>query len=284
MQLKGVHTALITPFTADGSVDLNRMAELCERQIAAGVDGLVPCGTTGEMPTLSHEEWAEVIATAVRVADGRVPVTAGCGTNATSSTVANIAEAKAMGADAALVVLPYYNKPNPEGHRAHMKAAAALGLPVVAYHVPGRTGQRVPAAFLGELSRLPGVVSVKEATGDVTYGSELIRSTQATILSGDDFTFFPLMCIGGEGVISVVSNVDPIRTVALARAASTGDLAGGRRLHDLLMPLVHYLFSDSNPAPCKSAMSVLGLCENVVRLPLASVAPPPPKLLEGVTQ
>jgi len=284
MQIKGVHTALVTPFRTDGSVDLDCFEQLCERQIAAGVDGLVPCGTTGETPTLSHQEWKDVILTAVRVADGRVPVTAGCGTNSTTTTVENIAEAKEMGADAALVVLPYYNKPNPDGHRAHMKAAAALGLPVVAYHVPGRTGQRVSAALLGELSRYPGVVSVKEATGDVGYGSEVIRSTQATIVSGDDFTFFPLMCVGGEGVISVVSNVDPTRTVALARAAVEGDMSRGRRLHDRLMPLVHYLFSDTNPAPCKSAMAALGLCENVVRLPLAAVAPPPPGLLEGVTQ
>lgn len=284
MQLKGVHTALISPFTPDGEVDLDCFADLCERQIAAGVDGLVPCGTTGETPTLTQTEWAALISTAVRVSNGRVPVTAGCGTNNTASTVENIAAAKDLGADAALVVLPYYNKPNPAGHRAHMKAAAELGLPVVAYHVPGRTGQRVSAALLGELSRLPGVVSVKEATGDVGYGSDVIRSTQATILSGDDFTFFPLMCVGGEGVISVVSNVDPSRTVALARCATTGDLTRGRRIHDSLMPLVHYLFSDSNPAPCKSAMAVLGLCHNVVRLPLSPVSPPPPELLEGVTQ
>jgi len=284
MQLKGVHTALVTPFADDGSVDIDCFARLCERQIGAGVDGLVPCGTTGETPTLSQDEWQEVVSTAVRVSDGRVPVTAGCGTNATNTTVDNIATAMELGADAALVVLPYYNKPNPDGHRAHMKAAAALGLPVVAYHVPGRTGQRVSAKLLGELSRLPGVVSVKEATGDVGYGSDVIRSTQATIVSGDDFTFFPLMCVGGEGVISVVSNVDPSRTVALARAATSGDLARGRRLHDHLMPLVHYLFSDTNPAPCKAALAALGLCENRVRLPLAAVAPPPPELLEGVTQ
>jgi 4-hydroxy-tetrahydrodipicolinate synthase len=284
MQLKGVHTALISPFKADGQLDLDCFAQLCERQISAGIDGLVPCGTTGETPTLTEEEWSALISTAIRVANGRVPVTAGCGTNNTASTKENIAKAQALGADAALVVLPYYNKPNPDGHRAHMQAAASLGLPVVAYHVPGRTGQRVPASLLGELSRLPGVVSVKEATGDVGYGSDVIRSTQATILSGDDFTFFPLMCVGGEGVISVVSNVDPVRTVALARCASSGEVSRGRRIHDSLMPLVHYLFSDSNPAPCKSAMAALGLCQNTVRLPLTPVSPPPLHLLEGVTQ
>ena len=284
MQLKGVHTALITPFLPNGEVDLECFASLCERQIDAGVDGLVPCGTTGETPTLSHQEWSDLIETAVRVSDGRIPVTAGCGTNNTRTTIQNIQAAKSLGADAALVVLPYYNKPNPDGHRAHMKAATSLGLPIVAYHVPGRTGQRVSAALLGELSRFPGVVSVKEATGDVGYGSDVIRSTQATILSGDDFTFFPLMCVGGEGVVSVVSNVDPRRTVAIARAAKSSDLQAGRRLHDQLMPLVHFLFSDSNPAPCKAAMFSLGLCDNEVRLPLSPVQPPPPSLLEGVTQ
>ncbi|MEC7242325.1 MAG: 4-hydroxy-tetrahydrodipicolinate synthase [Myxococcota bacterium] len=284
MQLKGVHTALVTPFTSAGEVDLDTFATLCERQISAGVHGLVPCGTTGETPTLTREEWSNLVRTAVQVSNGRVPVTAGCGTNDTRSTVENIQQAQELGADAALVVLPYYNKPNAEGHRAHMKSAASPGLPVVAYHVPGRTGQRVSADLLGELSRLPGVVSVKEATGDIGYGSDVIRSTQATILSGDDFTFFPLMCVGGEGVISVVSNVDPRRTVALADAARSSDLKQGRRLHDQLMPLVHYLFSDTNPAPCKAAMSSLGLCENIVRLPLSPVPPPPPTLLDGVTQ
>ena len=284
MQLKGVHTALVTPFTPGGDLDLETFASLCERQISAGVHGLVPCGTMGETPTLSREEWAHVSSTAVRVADGRVPVTAGCGTNNRQTTVENIRQARELGADAALVVLPYYNKPNPQGHRAHMRAAADVGLPVVAYHVPGRTGQHVSADLLGELSRLPGVVSVKEATGDVGYGSDVIRSTQATILSGDDFTFFPLMCVGGEGVVSVVSNVDPRRTVALAEAARDSDLKRGRRLHDQLMPLIHYLFSDTNPAPCKAAMASLGLCENVVRLPLSPAQPPPPTLLDGVTQ
>ena len=148
MELQGVHTALITPFS-DGAVDLDTFEALCTRQINAGADGLVPCGTTGETPSLDGEEWASLVSTAVRMAGGQVPVTAGCGTNSTATTVANISRAKAIGADAALVVLPYYNKPNAAGHRAHIEACCRVGLPVVLYHVPGRTGHAPPGALPG---------------------------------------------------------------------------------------------------------------------------------------
>ncbi len=279
--LKGIHTALVTPFN-DAAVDLDTFRALCQRQLDAGVHGLVPCGTTGETPTLSTDEWASLLTVAVEVAGGRIPVTVGCGTNATASTVAHIRRAKSLGADAALVVLPFYNKPNPDGHRAHMEAACAEGLPVVAYHVPGRTGQKVSVDLLAELSSIKGVVAVKEATGDVHYGSDLVARTQTNVLSGDDFTFFPLLCVGAKGAISVLSNLAPTHCVSLYEAATRGNMEQARSLHHAGMPLVEFLFSDSNPVPCKAAMASLGLCENQVRLPLSPGGPPPPELLEGI--
>lgn len=282
--LHGVHTALVTPFTASGELDLPAFERLCERQLAAGIHGLVVCGTTGETPTLTPEEWETLVRTTVAVADGRAPVTAGCGTNATASTVAACERARALGADAALVVLPYYNKPNRAGHMAHMTAAASVGLPVVAYHVPGRTGQRVPVDLLAALANVDGVVAVKEATGDVTYGSDLIAMTDRAVLSGDDFSFFPLMCVGAAGVISVVSNVDPLSTVALAEAARDSDLGAGAQLHHFMQPLIRWLFADTNPVPTKAALAAMGLCGAHTRLPLAPMAldQVPEELLEGI--
>jgi 4-hydroxy-tetrahydrodipicolinate synthase len=280
MELRGVHTALVTPFS-DGAIDLDSFAALCTRQIDAGINGLVPCGTTGETPTLTSEEWAELVSTTVRVADGRVPVTAGCGTNSTATTVANIVRAKALGADAALVVFPYYNKPNPPGLRAHVAAACKPGLPVVLYHVPGRTGQRLDAGTLVELCHTPGVIAVKEATGDVELGQRLVN-LGISVLSGDDFTFPALMSVGGAGVISVISNLAPEMTVALARAAAAGDRDALSRINPRLQPVVDYLFSESNPVPCKAALAAMGLCSDELRLPLAAGTAPPAALLEGL--
>jgi 4-hydroxy-tetrahydrodipicolinate synthase len=285
MQLRGVYTALITPFKS-GEVDLDTFRAHCDRQLAAGVHGLVPCGTTGETPTLSHGEWSGCIRTAVAAAAGSVPVIAGCGSNSTAKTVAAIEEAIALGADAALVVFPYYNKPNPAGLAAHVQAACAPGLPVVLYHVPGRTGQRLPASQLESLCRTPGVVALKEATGDVALGIEVIQrlaDTNVSILSGDDFTFAPLTAMGGHGVISVVSNPAPAQTVAWYEAANSGDIATLRGLSDRLMPLVRYLFSSSNPVPVKAAMAAMGLCDNELRLPLAPGEAPPPALIAGLS-
>lgn len=285
LRFVGVHTALITPFR-DGELDRETAAALASRQVDAGVDGLVPCGTTGETPTLDADEWANTISIAVeaaRSAKRRVLVTAGCGTNSTRSTVANIQAAGALGADAALVVLPYYNKPNPNGLRAHVRAACEVGLPVVLYHVPGRTAQHVPVGLLAELANTPGVVAVKEATGDLRYGSDLLESTKAAVLSGDDFTWLPLLAVGGHGVISVLSNPAPKLCVALSQAAARGDFAEAAKLHHALMPLTRYLFAEVNPVPCKAAMAAMGLCQNELRLPLAPGQAPAPALLEGLS-
>jgi len=269
--LRGVFTALVTPFK-NGEVSLEQYRALCQRQVDAHVAGLVPCGTTGETPTLTPAEWASLVSCAVSVAGGRVPVIAGCGTNSTPSTVANIDKAAALGADAALVVFPYYNKPNPAGLLAHVQAACAVGLPVVLYHVPGRTGQRLGAAQLETLCRVPGVCALKEATGDVALGIDVVQRLQDTdvrILSGDDFTFAPLVAMGGDGVISVISNVAPALTVQWFNAADSGDVVTLRRLSGQLMPIVRALFDDVNPAPAKAMLAKMGLCENEVRLPLA---------------
>jgi 4-hydroxy-tetrahydrodipicolinate synthase len=282
MKLSGVHTAVITPFQ-DGAVDLDTFSALCERQIDAGVQGIVVCGTTGETPTLDEDEWAGLVAAAVRVAAGRVPITAGCGTNSTAGTVANLSRAKALGADAALVVFPYYNKPSPAGHLAHIQACCRVGLPVVLYHVPGRTGQRLSLDLLVQLCEIEGVVGLKEATGDVVLGQALIQRLRIPVLSGDDFTMAELVAIGGKGAISVLSNVAPAMTTALVRAALTGDATEARALNERLQPVVQYLFSDTNPAPTKAAMAAMGLCDNALRLPLVPCEPPSMSLLEGLS-
>ena len=279
--LQGVYTALVTPFRG-GAVDLDTFAALAARQLDAGVAGLVPCGTTGETPTLTGDEWAALVSSAVQVSAGRVPVIAGAGSNSTAHTVHSVARAAALGADAALVVFPYYNKPNAPGLRAHVEAVCAVGLPIVLYHVPGRTGQRLPLGQLVDLCSIPGVVGVKEATGDVGFGGGLLLRTDVAVLSGDDFTFAPLMTIGAHGVISVLSNVAPAMTVAWANAASTGDIETLRALHAQLLPVVEYLFAESNPVPVKAAMAAMGLCENALRLPLAPGAAPPKGLLDDL--
>lgn len=268
--MQGIHTAVVTPFHRDGSLDLPAYERLIDGQIRAGVQGIVACGTTGETPTLEPAEWDALVRATLEVCRGKVPVTAGVGTNHTASTVQNVARAKELGCDYGLLVLPYYNKPNPAGLREHVRRAAAVGLPLVVYHVPGRTGQRVGERLLAELASMPGVAAVKEATGDLKYGTDVITLTATPVLSGDDFTFLGLLAQGGKGCISVVSNVAPAQTVAIwdDHVAGRPDraAAGLRRLWEL----VGFLFADTNPVPCKAALAALGLCRPDVRLPLAA--------------
>lgn len=286
MALHGIHTALVTPFAEDGGLDMAAWGLLLERQIAAGVQGVVVCGTTGETPTLEEAEWAALIRATVAQAGGRVQVCAGVGTNSTRTTVAKIREAAALGADSGLLVLPYYNKPTPEGLRAHVRAAAeageAAGLPLIVYHVPGRTGQRVAPELLGELCSVPGVIGCKEATGDLTYAQDLQQHTQAPLLSGDDFTWLPLLSVGGAGVISVLSNVAPALTVAVYEAWRRGEVAEAAALHRRLYPVVQFLFAQSNPVPAKAMLAAMGLCRADCRLPLAAGKAPPAGLIAGL--
>jgi len=266
----------VTPFREDGSLDLPAFERLCARQIDAGIHGLVACGTTGESPTLDTSEWRAVVDAAVRVAAGRVPVTAGVGTNDTRSTLRNVEAALEAGADAGLLVFPYYNKPNPNGLRAHVREAAKPGLPLVLYHVPGRTAHTLPAPLLAELADFDGVIAVKEATGDIKYGGDLLLRTNTPILSGDDFTFLPLLSLGGTGCISVLSNVAPEQTVAVYDAYTAGHVQEAMMAMQRLWDLTTFLFSEVNPVPCKAALAHLGLCGASPRLPLAPFSGPSP--------
>ncbi|MDP6934027.1 MAG: 4-hydroxy-tetrahydrodipicolinate synthase [Myxococcota bacterium] len=275
-------TALVTPFR-DGAVDLAAVQDLAHRQVEAGVHALVPCGTTGEAPTLTSEEWNQVVRVVVEVSAGSVPVVAGCGTNSTASTVVNVELAGSLGVDAVLVVLPYYNRPNPMGLLAHVRAVAAVGVPVVLYHVPGRTGQWVPSPQLAQLCAVEGVVGIKEATGDLSYGVSLLQRVDVPVLSGDDFTFAELIGLGALGVISVLSNLAPRDTVRWYEAARAGDESMLADLSGRLQPVVGYLFGESNPVPVKAALSSMGLCTSEVRLPLAPGVPPAPELLQGLS-
>ena len=280
MKLEGVFTALVTPFDSEG-VDLECFRSLCHRQLRSGVSGLVPCGTTGETPTLNTHEWSALISCAVEVArlEGELqgqyfPVIAGCGSNATSVTLDNLRAAKSVGADAALVVFPYYNKPNPEGHIKHIELCAQEGLPLVLYHVPGRTGQRLSVDLLAQLCRTKGVVAIKEATGDVALGQELLNAlsdTDASLLSGDDFTYAALVAMGFSGVISVLSNPAPMMAVEWYQAARSGDTKLLRELRSSLIPLVGELFESTNPLPCKALMAEQNLLPNRARLPLVAI-------------
>lgn len=281
MRWEGVHTAIVTPFAGD-RVDLGGFRSLVARQLRGGVQGVVVAGTTGESPTLDGDERDALLRAALEEAGGAVPITMGVGTNDTRSTVANVARAKELGAAAGLLVLPYYNKPTPDGLRAHVKAAAAVGLPLMVYHVPGRTAQRLSPELLAGLCEIDGVVACKEATGDVAYGQDVMLLTGKPLLSGDDFTWLPLLSVGGTGVVSVLSNVAPAQTVAVWKAWIARDTAAAAAGHRALYPLVRWLFAQTNPVPVKAALAAMGLCSADCRLPLSAGSPPPPELLAGV--
>lgn len=278
---QGVHTAIVTPFR-DGGIDAVAWRRLVRRQVDAGVQGVVVAGTTGESPALDDDERKLLLESALEAAGGAVPISMGVGTNVTRTTVANTEAARRSGAQAGLLVLPYYNRPNPEGLRAHVRAAASVGLPLIVYHVPSRTGQRLAPEFLGELCSTPGVVACKEATGDAIYGQDFRRVCTAALLSGDDFTWLPLLAVGGSGVISVVANLAPALTVAVWERWEAGDTRGAAEAHARLYPVVKYLFAEASPVPCKMALAAMGLCTSELRLPLAEGSPPAPELLVGL--
>lgn len=274
--LRGCATALVTPFGADGAVDEPRMRALVERQIADGVRVLVPCGTTGESATLSADEQRRVIALTAAVARGRARVLAGAGGNATAATVDRAQAARAAGADGVLVVAPYYNKPTQAGLIAHFHAvaAAAPGLPVVLYNVPGRTGSNIEAATVLELARdVENIVAVKEASGNVSQIMAILRERPDGfgVLSGDDALTLPLMALGADGIVSVASNEVPGLMSKLADLALGGAWADARALHNRLLPLMEANFLESNPGPVKAAMAWMGLLEERFRLPLVPV-------------
>ncbi len=272
----GTGTALVTPFWHDKSLDEAALRRLVERQIEAGVDFLVPCGTTGESPTLTREEHLRVAAIAVETAGKRVPVLAGAGGYNTADVIATARELAAIGVDGILSVTPYYNKPTQEGLFQHYKAIAeAVPLPVILYSVQGRTGVNIEPATVKRLARIENIVGIKEASGNMGQMAAILNAVpeEFIVLSGDDAITLPLIALGGRGVISVVSNEAPEQMARLTRLALAGDFAGARKIHRQLHPLMEVNFVESNPIPVKAAMAEMALLEPVWRLPL--VAPKP---------
>jgi 4-hydroxy-tetrahydrodipicolinate synthase len=271
---EGTFTALVTPFRG-GAVDEAALCDLIERQIAAGVDGIVPCGSTGEAATLSHAEHRRVVEVCVAAARGRVQVLAGTGSNSTSESIELTRHARDAGADGALLISPYYNKPTQEGLVAHYAAVArATGFPLVVYNIPGRTASNVLPETLARLAEIEQVVGVKEACGDLVQVSRVVALCPEgfTVLSGDDALILPVIAVGGRGVISTSSNVAPRAVVELVEAARRGELARARELHLRLLPLFDALFCETNPIPVKAALALMGLVDEEIRLPLTPLS------------
>ena len=271
----GTGTALVTPFRRDGSLDKATLRALVKRQIDAGVDFLVPCGTTGESPTLTHEEHVRVVEITVELAKGRVPVLAGAGGYNTADVVALARELASLGVDGILSVTPYYNKPTQEGLFQHYRAIAeAVSLPIILYSVQGRTGVNIEPATVKRLVQIENISGIKEASGNVSQMAAILNAVPEDfiVLSGDDAITLPVIALGGRGVISVVSNEIPAEMAELTRLALQGDFAGARAIHRRYHPLMEINFIESNPIPVKAAMAEMGLLEPVWRLPLV-----PPK-------
>jgi 4-hydroxy-tetrahydrodipicolinate synthase len=271
----GTGTALVTPFRGDGSFDEATLRALIKRQIEAGIDFLVPCGTTGESPTLTHEEHLRVVRITVELAKGKVPVLAGAGGYNTAEVIAMAGELATLGADGILSVTPYYNKPTQEGLFQHYRAIAeAVSLPIILYSVPGRTGVNIEPVTVKRLAQIENIIGIKEASGNVSQMAGILNAVPEDfiVLSGDDAITLPVMALGGRGVISVVSNEIPAEMTELTRLALAGDFAGARAIHRRYHPLMEVNFVESNPIPVKAAMAEMGLLEPVWRLPLV-----PPK-------
>jgi 4-hydroxy-tetrahydrodipicolinate synthase len=273
----GTGTALVTPFRRDGSLDEPRLHALIKRQIAAGIDFLVPCGTTGESPTLTEEERCRVVEITVEVAKGTVPVLAGAGGYNTCEVIERARELAKLDVSGILSVTPYYNKPTQEGLCQHFKAiAAAVDLPIILYNVPGRTGVNIEPATVQRLAQVPNIAGIKEASGNMAQMAAILNSVpeEFLVLSGDDALTLPLLALGGRGVISVASNEIPAEMKRLTQLALCGDFAGALKIHRRYHPLMEINFVESNPIPVKAAMAEMGLLEACWRLPLV---PPKPE-------
>mgnify|MGYP005834495605 FL=1 len=286
---EGILPAIITPFHRDSgsSLDLEGLRSNIESLLQRGIHGIVPCGSTGESATLTFEEHEQVIGRTVEVVNGRVPVLAGTGSNNTEEAVRLTRSAKDAGADGALVISPYYNKPNRSGLVKHFTKLADLDLPVVLYNVPGRTGQNLQPDLVIELARHPNIVGIKEASGDITQISRIIEGTRDedfVVISGDDAMTLPILAVGGAGVISVAANVDPGRMVQMYEAFRAGDLARAQDLHYQLAPLMRAMFIDTNPIPVKKAVELIGMAAGPVRLPLDELDGQKTELLRGVLE
>lgn len=280
----GCGTALVTPFTRSGALDETGVRRLAQRQIDAGIHFLVPCGTTGETPTLTDRERLRVVEIVVAEAKGKVPVLAGAGGYNTQEVIEAAQQMARAGADGILSVAPYYNKPTPEGLYQHYKAIAdAVPLPVIVYNVPGRTGVNVDVATIVRLSAVSNIVGVKEASGNMTQMCEICGAVpdDFLVLSGDDALTLPVMSVGGRGLVSVASNEVPAEMARMVELAEAGDFTAARRVHQELLTLMQINFIESSPIPVKSAMAMMGLLEEVFRLPLV---PPRPASRERIAQ
>jgi len=275
MQLRGCGTALVTPFHQDGSLDEQALKNIVSWQIESGIDFLVPCGTTGETPTLTHDEWLRVIDLTIEVAAGRVPIVAGATSNSTRDAVAKAQEvATRPGVDAILTASPYYNKPTQEGQYQHFKAIAeAVNKPIILYNVPGRTAANLEAGTVARLAELPNIAGVKEASGNLTQIAEICGAAREgfSVLSGDDAMTLPVIALGGVGLISVASNEIPREMAEMTRAALNNDWNAARQICRKYLPLMQANFIESSPMPVKSVLAMMGRCQEAYRLPMVQV-------------
>ena len=280
-QFRGAFTALVTPMTESGEVDYDGFRRLIEFQMAEGIDGIVPLGTTGESPTLDEDEEEKLIEIAMKMAGGKIPVIVGSGSNDTKHMVTYVQRAKRHGADAALVVTPYYNRPNDDGLLRHFEAAAKPGVPIIVYNIASRTGRNIPTPLMKEIAKIPGIAGVKESSGDINQMGDVIREIALTakasggkfwVLSGDDALILPLTSMGGDGVISTISNLVPAKVKALTHAALDGDLEKARAIHYELVPFIKAAFIETNPVPIKQALSWAGLPAGPARLPMGKLS------------
>mmetsp|Transcript_71374 Transcript_71374/g.149021 ORF Transcript_71374/g.149021 Transcript_71374/m.149021 type:complete len:294 (-) Transcript_71374:246-1127(-) len=271
-QLAGSYVALITPFTDDDQVDYAKIEELVDWHVAEGTNGILPCGTTGESPTLSDEETRKVIETVVKKAAGRCQVIGGGGSNCTAKAVKAAQMCKDLGCDVVLSVIPYYNKPTQDGLYAHFEAVSKVGIPIMLYNIPGRCGGGgMTSATIAKLWELPTVCCIKEATGSVDFASEIRSVCDIQIFSGDDSLVVPLMSIGGKGVVSVVANLCPRKVADLCKAMNSNDLPTAQRLHAELYKLCKAMFCETNPIPCKAAGAMMGKWKQNFRLPMTKL-------------
>ncbi len=280
METKGLYTALVTPFNQDGSLDLAGLAENIEFQIASGVDGIIPIGTTGEAPTLDDSEKIAVIKTSIKVANGRIPVMVGATSNSTAVTIANCKLAKELGADSLLIATPYYNKPTQDGIYQHFQAiTSAVDLPIMVYNVPGRSGVNIETSTVEKIvTTLPKITSIKEASGNINQIADVINQIQNkvknfNVLSGDDALTIPTMVFGGKGIVSVVSNLVPKQLKQMVDLALAGDFKAATKIHFELLPLFKTAFVESNPIPIKAMMSLAKMKAGPCRLPLSNLTP-----------
>ena len=281
-EFRGAYTALVTPMKESGEVDYEGFRSLVKFQITQGIDGIVPLGTTGENPTLDEDEEDEIIEIAVKEAAGKIKVIVGAGSNDTKHMVKYVQRAKNMGADAALVVTPYYNKPNDDGMLRHFEAAANAGIPIMVYNIASRTGRNIPAPLMEKIARNTGIAGVKESSGDINQMGDIIREIAIPrrnnkdkfyVISGDDSFTLPLISMGGDGVISVISNLLPAKVKALTKAALDGRFEDARAIHYELLPFIKAAFIETNPVPIKQALSWAGLPGGPARLPLGKMSP-----------